>query len=337
MTQLPAYVDQAYAFAHGRIGVLQQLLLNRSDVDRLLGSHDLHDAEKILTELRLTTQIPQGVNREEDVLDLVSLWVRSEVEHMSPEGKVDVFGVLWMESDAPLLSYLLKQHFGLTSSISHEPKSALSSLDPTLVRQYLAEGKSDILPEQLMVFIQEMLKKESPTPMEIDAAVSQYIATRQLELARRSGSYGIQQFTRHNIDVRNIRTALRLLDSTSTERMSELLTGGSVKPSALNGDRASIARAVEEAGLGYGLAALIRKQETDWNDMERALSDVLAEDVAVLWNVPLSVEPLFAFAALTLSQLGLLRVLLIGKRSGLSPQEIKKILPPFIPATHYVL
>lgn len=337
MTQLPTYVDQAYAFAHGRIGVLQQLLLSRNDVDRLLGAHDLREAEKILTELKLTTQINQGISKEEDVLDAVALWVHGEVLRMSPEEKSAVFDILWMEEDAPLLGYLIKQKLGLTSAISQAPRGLLSKMDTDALQELLDEGKSNTLPEKLVLFVQSILAKESVSAADIDTAVSQFVAEQQVATARKSGSAGILQFTKHAIDVRNIRTTLRMLEADKADREKQLLAGGTIKPEKLLGDRKQIARAVEEAELGYGLADRIRNDEQDWNDIERALSDVLADDIAVLWNIPLSVEPLFAFAALTLSQLRLLRVLLIGKRSGLSPQEIKKILPPFIPASHYVL
>lgn len=336
MTQLPTYVDQAFAFAHGRIGVLQQLMLGRSDVDRLLGSHDLSEAEKILTELKLTAHIFQGLSREEEILDAVALWVKDEVEHMAPEEKQEIFRILWLENDAPFLAYLIKKQRGLTSAISREPQSGINAFDPAKLRALVAEGDAGTLPPKLVSAVQNTLQEETIAAADIDTRVAQYIASEQLALAKRSKSMGIRLFVQHSIDLCNIRTALRTMESEPKERLRFLLTGGTIKPQDLTGNRASIAHAVEQEDLGYGVAETIRKS-ADGSALERALSDVLAGDIALLWNVPLSVEPLFAFAALTLSQLKLLRVLLIGKRSGLTPQEIKKILPPFIPATHYVL
>lgn len=337
MTYLPAYVDQAFAFAHGRIGVLQLLLLSSSDVDRLLGSHDTREAEKILTELKLTTQINQSLSHEEEILDAVALWVKDEVTRMVPKSKKDVFSILWLVGDAPLLSYLLKKKRKLTSAISREPTSVVTAHDPAALRSLVETERDDHLPTKLVSFVKETLKKESLTPMDIDTRVAQFIADEQGALTKKSGSAGLRQFVQHGIDTLNIRTALRLLDATPEERTRHLIRGGRIPTETFAGTRAQIAYAIEEKGLGYDLADLIHDPDADGTALERALSDVLAEDISLLWNVPLSVEPLFAFAALTLSQLRLLRVLLIGKRSHLSPQEIKKMLPPFIPATHYVL
>jgi len=79
----------------------------------------------------------------------------------------------------------------------------------------------------------------------------------------------------------------------------------------------------------------VREGAEDTNVIEQGCSEVIASDIARMWNVPLTIDPLFAFAALTISQLRLLRVLLIAKRNGLSPQEVKKVLPPFLSASHY--
>lgn len=337
MTRLPASLDQAFAFAHGRIGVLQQLLLGRSDVDRLLGAHDAREAEKVLTELKLTTQIDQGLQREEEILSAIASWLKAEIEHMAPEGKRDVFAILWLQGDAPLLAYLLKRKRGLTSAISQEPAHMLTTHHPDTLRALVETEESKMLPASLVTFVRATLAEENLDPADIDIRVARFTAAEQLKLAKRSGSKGIRLFVRHSIDIGNIRTVLRLIDAPKEERLRHLVPGGMIKPERLTGSRNEIAFAIEETGLGYGLADKIRQEETSGSDLERAFSDVLAADIARLWNVPLTVEPLFAFAALTLSQLRLLRVLLIGKRSGLSPQEIKKILPPFIPATHYVL
>jgi hypothetical protein len=94
---------------------------------------------------------------------------------------------------------------------------------------------------------------------------------------------------------------------------------------------------VELAELGYGVADAIRKNPADARSIEQALSEVTAADIAEMWNIPLKLEPVFAFAALAFSQMRLLRAMLLGKRAGFSPQELKQVLPPFIPATHYAL
>ena len=87
---------------------MQQLLLSNSDIDRLLGAHDLTEVTRILVELKLSSRIDQGISDPDRILDAIAVWVRSEVLEMAPQKYVQTFDVLWLEGDLPLFSYLLK-------------------------------------------------------------------------------------------------------------------------------------------------------------------------------------------------------------------------------------
>lgn len=168
----------------------------------------------------------------------------------------------------------------------------------------------------------------------IDASVSQYIAGVQLSLAQVSGSALIRRFVRNTIDLKNIRTALRVKNA--PDAIDHLIQGGNIDPKSLVGDAKRLQAAIDRSPLAYALSDAVRSASDDANALEIALSKVTANDIADMWNIPLSIEPVFAFAALAQSQIMLLRAIVIGKRAGLSPQEIKQMLPPFIPASHYM-
>lgn len=336
MPVLSSMVGQHFAYASGRSGVLQQILLTMSDRDRLLGAKDLTEAEAILTELKMTNPIDQGLKRSDEILNAIEAWARSEVEQMTPESKQETFSILWMENDIPLLSYLIKERMGLTSAISTVPSDTMSSYTVEQLRDYLENGNEGTLPAHLVTFLRETVSQEDVSPQSIDSAVAQYVCDLQRKLARSSGSKLIMKYVRHKIDLTNIRTALRLLKSETTDE-SHLIMGGTIETARLTKDRESIFRAIDASPLPYELSTQLRAAGDDTNAIELALSQVIANDIAAMWNIPLSIEPVFAFAALTLSQLKLLRTLLIGKRAAMSPQEIKQVLPPFLSASHYVL
>lgn len=329
MSTMQSLIGQHFAYASGRTGVLQQLLLTASDRDRLLGAASLKEAESILTELKLTNPIDQGLKKTEEILLAIGAWVRKEVETMAPESKKPAFHILWLEEDAPVLSYLLKSHHGLTSAVSSQPQSGMTAYGIDALTTLVNDEVSGSLPSHLTEFVKTAKTMKDVTPQAIDSAVAQYIATVQLSLARASGSKALKTYVEHKIDLSNIRTALRNSD--------DLLTGGSISPTALTKGIPNILRAIDRSTLPYELSENIRKVVDDPNAVEHALSKVVAEDIAHMWNIPLSIEPVFAFAALAQSQMRLLRVLLIGKRANMSPQEIKLMLPPFLSASHYVL
>ena len=330
MSGLSAIVGQNFAFASGRTGVLQQLLLTASDRDRLLGSKNLQEAEQILTELKMSSPIDQGLKKADEILQAIAEWAREEVEQMSPASSRPTFHILWLDEDAPLLSYLLKKHHGLTSEISQQPQSGMTTYEPEQLHA-LMEGNPGRLPGHLVSFVREMKEKRDLRPEEIDADVSQYVASLQQKLARASGSTAIQRYVTHRIDLTNIRTALRLSETEAD--LSVFLTGGTLELRKIAGDSDAIAKAIERSELPNSIASAIRSGD----GLAQALAQVTADDIAHMWNIPLSIEPLFAFAALAHAQIKLLRALTIGKRAGLSPQEIKTMLPPFLSASHYVL
>ncbi len=335
MSQLSSLLGQHFAYASGRTGVLQQILLTASDRDRLLGAATLEDAEQILTELKLTDPIDQGLRKADDILEALSAWIEEEVRNMSPESMRPVFSILWIEESAPLLSYLLKKHFGFTSEISKEPQSTMEETDRQQLKELLENDAAGTLPAPLVSFVRETKKRSDLSPESIDALVSQYVANLHIALAKKSKSKGIKNYVTHRIDLTNIRTALRLKELEAD--LSVFLQGGSLDVKRLTGNLEGIVKAIERSSLPFSLGEEVRKNADNPSALEKALSEVTANDIAHLWNVPLSIEPVFAFAALAKSQLALLRALIIGKRAALEPQDIKQMLPPFISASHYVL
>lgn len=333
MLRNSAVIGQQFAFAHGRSGVLQQFLLSQQDIDRLLGAHDRKEVEQILTELRFTKNIDQSLRDPHAILEACRLWVRREIAAMSPEAERAVFDILWMEGDLPLVAYLLKRRKGLTSDISSEPEPAFTAYAPESLRALVENGNAEGLPKDLITGIGAIREKNVDDARLIDAAVSQLGADLRVKLATESGSKAIIRYVRHSIDMENIRTTLRFAQDERTASLPHLIFGGSIPPKDLTGNNAQLAARLRMAGF-HVLADNV--ESNDHSAIERMLNDIVANDIADMWNVILRVEPVFAFAATALAHLRILRAVVLGKRNELSPQEIKRILPPFLSASHYV-
>ncbi len=331
MLRNSAILGQHFAFAHGRSGVLQQFLLTQSDCDRLLGAHDRAEVHAVLLELPLTKLLDPSDRTTERVIGALASWVQREVRGMVSPEKRATFDILWLEGDAPLLAALLKERRGLTSPVSRRPEPPATALPPDAWERAVLEDDSSALPAAWRAALQDLRAEDPADPAIIDARVAAAMAAHSLALARRSGSPLVTRYVRHGIDIQNIRTALRLEEAPEEE--ADLLPGGTIEPGAFAGER-SVADIVRTHGF-YALADTLEQPGRTGSDVERALSDIRAEDIALLWNEPLKLEPVFAFAATALTQLHLLRALLIGKQSGLSPQDVKRLLPPFLSASHY--
>ncbi|MBT3293261.1 hypothetical protein HN512_03000 [Candidatus Peregrinibacteria bacterium] len=335
MSNYSSLIGQDFAFAHGRIGTLQQRLLTQSDIDRLLGAQGSNIVEDIFTELKITDGIDQGIHDGDAILLAIEKWIRIEVEEMTPESKRDIFNIIWIDGDAPLLSFLLKKYHSFNSEISCEPESGISAFSPDKLRLLVEENIASDLPNTLVQFVQKIKGMNNPSPKKIDTSVAMFVASAKSKLAKSSKSKEILKFVQHSIDLNNIRTALRLLNEEAENPESFLLPGGLVPTKTLTESKKSIASAAQQYGLSYDLSEALSKDELNLSDIEKKLIEIMAKDISSMWNVPLSIEPVFAFASIAILQLRLMRMILIGKRNTLSPQDIKKALPPFLSASHY--
>jgi V/A-type H+/Na+-transporting ATPase subunit C len=333
---LSPLIGQQFAFSYGRMGTLQQHLLNQSDLDRLLGSHNTEELNTILTELPFTAFIDQGLSDAKAITSALETWVQHEVTSMAPAAHLPTFSIIYLDSDAALLSFLLKKHFSLTSMHLTEMNPTINAYNVHQLRSLVDNNEKGSLPSHLISFVEKIKALSTPQPAEIDTQVALYIANLRTRLARASGSELIASYTAHLSDLHNIRSALRQKRADEKDSHSTVFVpGGTIPKEAFQRSLKEIQSAIDRSDIAFTLTEDLLEGSLEDASLEQTLSSVIAHDISRMWNIPLRIEPLFAFAALALLQLRVLRVIVIGKRNGLSPQDIKAILPPFVPSTHY--
>lgn len=323
---------QTHAYGHGRVGVLQEYLLTQGEVERMVASKDANELGKLITELKLSSQVEYNSNPHR-FINSIERWLKTEVESMVSEKERDVFNILWMKDDAALLAYLLKKHHGFTSDISAEPHVGATAFDPEDLRTLVKGGDAPTLSETLRTFIRTMRNDTTLTPQQIDTRVAQFVAHEQIALAKK-GSEAIHLYVAHHIDLQNIRTARRLRKD--EHPMDHLIAGGDISISRFSLDPAKLADLVRGSHLGASLADSIQTAEDSSIVLERGLAKAIAFDLSRMRSNALTLDPIFAFAAIAQSQLKLLRTILIGKSAHLSKEELQRLLPPFLSASPFV-
>lgn len=256
-------------------------------------------------------------------------WLKEEVEKMSPPDKRDVFNILWLREDMPVLAYYLKKYHGQSSPISKDPPAAVTMYDIRQVKALILEGKNDhqTLPNDLVRFIEKIKSRTNISPQEIDSEVAQFVAQTQMRIARRSGSRLIKRYASHLIDLQNIRTSRRL----SSDQMARFhfVEGGEIDIDLLTQDIDKMSVLIRQSSLPDSVLKSIGSGDESAVVLERGLNRGLAHDIAEMRSIPLSIEPIFAFAVIALSHILLIRTILIGKAAKLSGQDISTMLPPF--------
>lgn len=318
---------QAFNYGFGRVGVLQELLLSQSDIDRLLATRTAQELTQAIAELRISSHVDYTANPYRYV-NAIELWMQREVRQMVPESLKSVFDILWLKDDVSLLAYLLKKHHGLTSQLSIEPHVGATAFDADDLKALVRGERPGSLPESLLRFVRRMLNERQTTPQAIDLAVAQYVALRQVELAKLSGSRAIALYVAHHIDLQNLRTATRL--SPEERPADHLLEGGEIPVRRFSLEPERLAELIFSSTLPATLAEDVRLSRESWVTLERGLAKAIAHDLAIMRGNPLTIDPLFAFAAMAMSQMRLLRTVLVGKGADMAADDMRKLLPPLL-------
>lgn len=313
-----------FAYGYGRVGVLQQQLLAKSDVDRMVGAHGDKELRHVLSDVAFTGRVmPQDDLN--GVIPALESWLKDEVRRMSPPESRVIFDIIWLREDVPVIALLLKQYHGFAPK-SDDPVSGVTAYDHAALRTLVWEGERGPLPEDLAHFVEETKHEQGIKAQDIDHKVAVFVARKQTELAARSGSALIRQYVAHQIDLQNIRTSRRLVPG--EDGTHHFLPGGEIDTQRLTGDPRSLALLIHSSSLPNVLADSVINEKNSALALERALNLALAHDVAAMRGIPLGIEAIFAFAVMALSQTLMLRTVLIGKAAQLTGGEISQMLPP---------
>lgn len=320
-----ASMTGTFAYGYGRMGVLQQQLIDKSDVDRLIGAHTDAELRQVLTEVKFTSSV-MPLDSLHDFVPAMEQWLRKQLIDMSSEDSADVFNILFLREDLPVIAHMLKEFHKQTSGLTSLSSKSVTAYPIDQLRMAIFESGHRELPEDLARFIEEIKADKKIKPEQIDYRVAVFIAQKQLELAKKSGSRLIERYVRHLIDLQNIRTARRMRPG--EDPSGHFLPGGEIDPNRITTNPREIAMLIHNSTLPNTLADSMRDEGDTSLALERALNKALAHDVAEMRSIPLSIEPIFAYGIMAMSQILLGRTILIGKSAGLTSEEIAQMLPP---------
>ncbi len=313
-----------FAYGYGRVGVLQQQLLSTADIDRLLGAHAETELHQILAHTPFTSVV-MPLDDLATFTPTMERWLRKELRHLAPEGESDVFEILWLREDLPVIAHLLKQYHGQTSGLTSPSENSVTSYAYDKVYAQIFESGHRELPEDLAHFLEEIKARKSIRPDQIDHEVAVFIARKQLEYAENSGSSLIVRYVQHTIDLQNIRTARRVRGGADARHV--YIEGGEIDPRRISTNVRDIAMLIHSSTLPSVIADGVTGKDSALL-LERSLNRGLAHDIAEMRSIPLSVEPIFAYGIMALSQILMVRTMIIGKSTGMTAAEISTMLPP---------
>lgn len=313
-------------YAVARLRMLRRRFLSPAQTQRLIGAQDYADALKILSESGYLS----GDSRDWEAASVRRAQEAGElIRKLSPDS--DTSDALLLRADAHNLKVFFKARI-----LGIEPEGIMPSgtLDPQLLRHAVAEHRYTKLPEPFMRAMERLEKQvvSSVDPMAIDVLIDQALFQMMAQKLRRSSSPAARAWLRRRADGINLVSFIRLRHMNATLPYREVLvSGGTIAAEALlkaAGDEAHMLRLYEQA-YGKRIARLAGEALQDVRQtarLERALDAALQAGFQASRHDIDGMDSVIAYLADLEREGAALRLIMAGKRAGLSAETIEERL-----------
>lgn len=315
--------------------VYEKDLLTKAQMDRLIDQESLHQTISSLSDTVYNDSI-QKMGRDE------------EYEYMLSKELNRVYGLMErLSPNSYLIQYLKEQYIFhnlkvvvkeviLREDLSHTYID-LGELNTVDLKQYLKEDEKKKTSDNIYyLFAQKALDlyKESQDPQTIDISLDKDYFERLLDIAKKSESDFLLDFTKDKIDLINIKTLFRANMQEASKKTLDmaLMEGGNIDlkefDGLLNEDLAQYKESFSRYKINkYVERAFEKNNPSDaMLDLEKAIDDYQMDTVKVAKTVTYGPEVIFAYIVSKETEIKNLRIILISKLNSLSRDFIKERL-----------
>lgn len=317
-----------YLYISARIHAMENRLLTRERMERMLGAHSVDDAAKVLSECgygEFASLTPASI---EHTLDQARLELFAELRRSVPDPSiVDVFCIKY---DYHNLKTLLKAR-----ATGADPEPLLvdaGRYDARVLREDFRKGELSGVSETFQTAAKRAGEVLSATgdPQRADILLDRAYYAELRAAAEQAGSPFLDEYVRTCIDAANLRAAVR------AHRMGQgpaflrevLVEGGQVEPERLAAAgpgelpglcfRTPLEQAAELGGRAMEGGALTA--------FEKACDDAVTAVVRQARRVPFGEQPLVGYLYAREAELTSIRILLNGKLAGLDRATLEERL-----------
>jgi V/A-type H+-transporting ATPase subunit C len=321
--------DTDYLFISTYLRALENKMLTRERMERMLEARTNEDAAKVLSECGYDGLEPLSQESLELSLSRNRAAVFGELASLSPNPRlVDVFR---MRYDYHNAKAIIK-----CSATGQDPLRLLSDAGRvpagTLLDAFTRGDYSEI-PDALRKAMEDAAQRLSATgdPQRCDFLLDRAYYGELTQAAKDSGSTFLQDYVRLMIDAANLRSAIRTLRMhKGLELLSAVIVeGGNVSPSVISGaalSGGSLEAAFTgplQAAAALGDAAVKGGRQTAF---EKACDDALVEFLQKSRMTPFGDSVLASYLAAKENEISAARIILSGRLSGVPAESIRERL-----------
>ncbi len=321
--------DTDYLFISARLRALENRMLTRARMERMLEARTNEDAVKVLSECGYDGLEPLSAQALDQALARSRSETFSELANMAPDSKlVDVFR---MKYDYHNAKVLVKCAAG-----GQNPDRMLIDAGryPTQkLREEFQRGELSGISNTLLKAIEEAKDVLAATgdPQRSDFILDRAYFSEMESLAESSGSSFLQGYVRLMIDAANLKSAVRTMRMHKDQAFlnSVLVDGGSVSRTLITsvvqagGNLESAFTGQLQAAAALGNAAVKGGTLTAF---EKACDDVLNTYLQTSRLVSFGDSVVVAYAAAKENEITAARIILSGRLSGVSTASIRERL-----------
>lgn len=321
--------DTDYLFISTRLRSLENRLLTRERMERMLEARTDEDAAKVLSECGYEGLEPLSADALEQALAAAREETFSELSALSPNPQiVDVFRMKYDYHNAKAL---------IKCAATGQDASRLlidaGRVPADKLRESVQRGDFSELPDALGTAMTEAADVLSATgdPQRCDFVLDRAYYKELSQLAADSRSSFLQEYVRLMIDAANLKSAVRILRMHKDLEFlnAVIMDGGSV-------DKSAIATAVMSGGSLEGVFTGHLQEAAALGDstakggrqtaFEKACDDALNSYLQQSRMIPFGDGVLTAYAAAKENEITAARIILSGRLSGVPAESIRERL-----------
>lgn len=319
--------DTDYLAISARIRAMENRLLTRERLDRIIEARDDQEARKVLVECGYPDVAGAGLEqmlaqvREETVKDLSSA--------VPGEPGLEIFKLKYDYHNAKTI--LKAQAMGVDAARlllkggRYDPDQMLASW-----QQEQLSGYGDVF-RRAMEQAAAVLK-ETRDPQQADLLLDKAMYAEMAQMAKGSGSSFLQGYVRILVDAANLRTAVRVyrMEKEDDFLRRVLLEGGNVSASSIAAARGEgIAEVFQTGALAQAAklgAALVKPGSGALTVFEKACDDAVTSYVSASRRVPFGEQVVIGYLYAKEAELTAVRTIFAGRAAKLDGDTIRRRL-----------
>ncbi|PIU63649.1 MAG: V-type ATP synthase subunit C [Armatimonadetes bacterium CG07_land_8_20_14_0_80_40_9] len=322
--------DTRYAFAVGKIRVLESRLIDKAGIERMVEASDAQGVLNILNETEYATSISnlKSIYDFETILNDELKKVLKLISDLSNEPKLTALFLL--KYDFQNLKSLTKSKYFKKDLDNLLIEGAL--IDIEKLKEIFGEERFGDLPYNISEIVKKALEEveKSKEPQIIDIIYDKELYSLLYSKSEEAGNPFIKQFFQISIDLANLKTFIRVKELNLEREFLEkvLLDFGFIEKKTLlemYEERVDTLlqrlaytpyRKVLEEGLKDW------KKERSFRQFERCCNNFILEFLSKTRYVVFGVEPLIGYLIAKENEITTIRVIMIGKLNNLSKETI---------------